>query len=276
MTSNGVCDTHVHFYDRRFPSAPSALIHPPDATPQDYQRVKAELGLERIVIVQPTTYGLDNRCQLEAAAGFGDAARTIVVVDDTIDDHELRRLTDLGVRGARFHMLPGGAVPWEILPTVADRIAPFGWHIQLQLDGNELADRIDQLIHLPVDVVVDHIGRFMPPVTTTHPSFRALLHLLDSRRGWVKLSAPYESSRSGPADHVDLDPLIENLVASAPDRVLWATNWPHPGRTDPPTPDDLARLRRRWLPDPTIREQVLVTNPAALYGFPSNESKEFP
>ena len=245
MTSNGVCDTHVHFYDRRHPSAPTASLHPPDASPQDYCSLRSQLGIERVVIVQPTTYGLDNRCQMEAAAGFGDAARIVVVIDDTIDDHELRRLTDLGVRGARFHMLPGGAVPWKILPTVADRIAPFGWHVQIQLNGRELVDRVDELSRLPVDIVIDHVGRFMSLVATSHPSFHSLLRLVESGRAWVKLSAPYESSETGPPDFVDLQPLIDALVTLAPERLLWATNWPHPGRSDPPTPADLARLLDR-------------------------------
>ncbi len=267
MNRTGACDTHMHFYDHRFPSAPAARLHPPDATPGEYRRVQADLGLERVVIVQPTTYGLDNRVQLAAAAEFGRDARIVVVVDEHVGDDELARLTGLGARGARFHMLEGGALRWDCLSAVADRIAPFGWHIQLQLDGNELADRIDQLIGLPVEVVVDHVGRFMPPVPTTHRSFRALARLVESRRGWVKLSAPYESSETGPPDYADLDPLIEHLVAHAPDRLLWATNWPHPGCADPPSPTELARLQHHWLPDPRTRTRVLVDNPTELYDF---------
>ena len=137
----GGCDTHLHFYDSAFPASSTALLHPDDATPDDYRQIQRQLGLDRLVIVQPTTYGLDNSCQLDAMVSFGDAARGVMVVDSSTSAAELGRLTDLGVRGARFHMLPGGAVPWSMLDDVAARIAPFGWHVQVQLNGRELADR---------------------------------------------------------------------------------------------------------------------------------------
>lgn len=263
----GACDTHLHFYDSTFPGAPAALLHPPDATPDQYRALQQQLGTDRLVVVQPTTYGLDNRCQLEAMTAFGEAARGVMVVDETTSDEEFRVLADAGVRGARFHMLPGGALPWEMLEGVAGRIARFDWHIQLQLNGRELHERHDQLVALPVDVVIDHVGRFMPPVEPDHPSFRALLDLLDTGRGWVKLSAPYESSTRGPPGYDDVQPLVDALVDAAPERLLWATNWPHPGQSDPPDAADLSRLLERFLPDPTTRRRVLVDNPAQLYDF---------
>ena len=189
----GACDSHMHFYNARFPSAPSALITPDDAWIGDYRALQAHLGLERVVVVQPTTYGLDNSCQIEAMAAFGDSARGVFVVDDSVGEKTLERLTALGGRGARFHMLPGGALPWEMLEPVAERIAPFGWHIQLQLNGRELPDRVARLKRLPCPLVIDHIARFTPPVEAGHPALQALLDLLDTGRCWVKLSAPYES-----------------------------------------------------------------------------------
>ena len=259
----GTCDTHVHFYDASYPAAPTTVLRPPDATVADYRDLQAALGMERVVVVQPTTYGLDNRCQLAAIAAFGDSARGVIVVDADVDSSELARLTELGVRGARFHMLPGGAVGWGALDRVAEQIASVDWHIQLQMNGLELDDRLDQLRQLPVDLVVDHIGRFMPPDGVDHPAFEALLTLLDEGRTWVKLSAPYESS----PDHGAVLPLVDELVLTHPDRLLWATNWPHPGQPTPPSPDQLAELCHRWLPSDALRRQVLVDNPTALYGF---------
>ena len=263
----GSCDTHLHFYDETYPSDPRAVLHPPDATPDDYRSFRSELGLDRLVILQPTTYGLDNRCQLHGAAGFADDARLVVVVNTDVTDDELRTLTKAGACGARFHMLPGGAVPWDQLEKVADKIAPFGWHIQLQLNGRELEERFTQLADLPVEVVIDHVGRFMPPVEPDHPTFAALLALVELGKGWVKLSAPYESSTSGPPTYDDLRPTIETLVNRVPDRLLWASNWPHPGQADPPSAANLVRLLDQWIPDPDIRHRVLVDNPARLYEF---------
>ena len=263
----GACDTHMHFYDGRFPASPEALLHPPDAGLSDYSRVRAEAGLERVVVVQPTTYGLDNRCQIEAASELGSEARLVVVVDSGVTDSALAELHSLGARGARFHMLPGGAVPWSMLADVARRIEPFGWHIQLQLDGRELAARLSELESLAVPLVVDHVGRFMPPVGPDHVSFAALLRLIDGGRCWVKLSAPYESGGDGPPDYADVARLARALVAAAPERMLWATNWPHPGQDDPPTISELIDLFRTWVPDPALRARILATNPAELYGF---------
>ena len=134
----GTRDTHMHVYLRQYPKAPTAKIAPPDAPVSEYLKVRERLGIERTVVVQPTTYGTDNRCTLAAMKALGSSARGVAVVDSTVTDAELDRLTRLGMCGIRFHMLPGGALPWDVLETMAARVATFGWHVQLQLDGREL------------------------------------------------------------------------------------------------------------------------------------------
>ncbi len=263
----GTCDTHMHFYNANFPSAPTALSTPPDFWLDDYRKVQECLGLQRVVIVQPTTYGRDNSCQLEAMKAFGANARGVMVVDETTPEAELERLTELGVRGARFHMLPGGAVPWDILEEVATRVHEFGWHIQLQLNGRELPDHEDMLFRLPGTLVVDHVGRFTPPVTKGDASFRVLLRLLDTGKCWVKLSAPYESSQTGAPDFADVLPEARALIAAAPHRMLWATNCPHPGQKNPLTPAATLDLLLDWAEDQATINCILVDNPAELYGF---------
>jgi D-galactarolactone isomerase len=264
----GACDTHIHVYDRRYPSNPAAVLHPPDASLDEYRAVQSEFGTDRMVIVQPTTYGLDNRCQLDAVAAAGDAARAVVVVDDTVTDEDLTRLTGLGARGARFHMLPGGAVGWEAMEAVAERIVDHGWHIQLQMNGRNLPERLDALLDLPVPLVIDHIGRFMPPVAVEDDAFTALLTLVDSGRCWVKLSAPYESTRDGAPRYPTVTELTRRLVDHANERMLWASNWPHPGQADPPSAAQLGRLLDDWVDSADDRRRILVDNPAEVYGFP--------
>ena len=266
----GTCDTHMHIYDSRYPIAQSTILRPRDATVDDYRMVQTTLGLERVVMVQPTTYGLDNSCMLDAIARLGQA-KAIVVIDDQATDAEVERLTHLGARGARFFMLPGGAVPWEIMHTVADRIAPFGWHIQLQMNGRDLVDRFDALVALPTPLVIDHVGRYMPPVEPDDERFSVLLRLIDTGRCWVKLSAPYESATDPTHEYAAVGRLARTLVDRAPDRMLWATNWPHPGQADPPSLADLSRLAFEWMPDDAVRRRVLVDNPAELYQFESKE-----
>ncbi len=249
-----ITDTHIHIYDNRFPTAAAAVVHAPNASVAEY--VEAFPDSRRVVVVQPSAYGMDNRCQLDAIVEFerrGIAARGVMVVDAATSLAELERLDALGVCGARFHMLPGGAVPWDHLRPVAERVASFGWHIQLQLNGRELRDRIHQLAELPTDLVVDHVGRFMPPVEVDSDEFTALLELLDTGRTWVKLSAPYESS----PDLRLVEPLAATLIDAHPDRLVWASNWPHPGHD---------RATGVWIPD-GAGDRILANNPARLYGF---------
>lgn len=249
-----ITDTHVHVYDERFPTAPNAVVHAADASVAQY--IEDQPSTQRVVVVQPSAYGLDNRCQLDAMAEFeriGIAARGVMVVNASTPVTEIQRLHELGVRGARFHMLPGGAVPWEHLDAVADHIAPFGWHVQLQLNGRELPERIDVLRELPTDLVVDHVGRFMPPVPPDSDEFAALLDLVEAGHTWVKLSAPYESS----PDRSLVEPLANTLIERHSDRLLWASNWPHPGHD---------RSTDVWMPN-GLDERILVNNPADVYGF---------
>ncbi|MGA7276535.1 MAG: amidohydrolase family protein [Desulfocapsaceae bacterium] len=267
VTPPDTCDTHMHFYNDRFASAPTALMTPPNAWVEDYRAIQQRLGLKRVVVVQPTTYGTDNSCQLEAMKAFGDGARGVVVVDTAISDEELERLTGLGVRGVRFHMLPGGALGWDVLEELAARVDNFGWHVQLQMNGREFPEKEALLSRLGCELVVDHVGRFMGPVPTDDPAFCALLNFLQTGRCWVKLSAPYESSEAGPPDWADVTPEARALVKAAPERMLWASNWPHPGQKQPPDEADLLDLLLDWVDDASVRTRILRDNPAELYGF---------
>jgi D-galactarolactone isomerase len=262
----GATDTHMHIYEPEYPIAPTALLAPPDGKLVDYKKVQHRLGLERVVIVQPTTYGTDNSCTLDAMAKIGSNARGVVAVDTTASDADLEDFTRKGVTGIRFHMLPGGALPWDILEEMAARVHNFGWHVQLQLDGKELPDHIDAVRNLPCPLVIDHVGKFLEPVSPDHETFRMMLDLVENG-AWVKLSAAYETSNTGPPYFNDVGALAKAFVAAAPERMLWATNWPHPGQT--PKPDDamLIDTLLDWVDSDALRQKILVENPAQLYGF---------
>jgi D-galactarolactone isomerase len=263
----GACDTHMHFYDARFPVAPTARGTQPDAKPDEYRAMQQRLGLQRVVVVQPSSYGTDNRCTMEGVAQFGGNARAVVVVDQSVSDAELRRLTDQGARGIRYHMLPGGALAWDTLEPMAKRVAPYGWHVQLQLDGRTLPDYEARLLALPCPLVIDHNGKFLEPVAPDHPGMRTLLRLLDTGRCWVKLSAPYETSKTGKPRYDDVGVIAKALVYANPERCVWATNWPHPNQSPKPDDADLLDLLLDWAPDDAARARILADNPARLYGF---------
>lgn len=265
----GACDCHVHIYEDGYPLAPTATFRPPAAPLAAYRGMQAALGLERVVLVQPTGYGFDNRCLLQALDALGAQGRGIVVVPTWITDAELDDLHAAGVRGIRFMMLPGagGALPWDALEPLAARIAPLGWNVNLQLDGRELPEFRARLERLPGKLVIDHTGKFLVPPNTGDAAFKALQKLLDRPDRWVKLSAPYETSKAGPPRYEDVGALAKALVRSHPDRCLWASNWPHPNRNPRPADADLLALLDDWAGDAATRERILVANPAALYGF---------
>ena len=266
----GTCDTHIHIYGdtARYKEVATSPFPVPDAPVAKYREVMGRLGIERVVIVQPSAYGKDNSCTVDAVAELGDCARGVAVVDVETEDAELERLTRAGIRGARFHMLKGGVVPWESLAPMAPRVHELGWHIQLQMDGRLLPERVALVKSLPGRVVIDHTGKFLEPVTTNHPAFKALLDLVGTGRVWVKLSAPYETSKEGPPHYMDVGRLARGLIAAAPERMLWATNWPHPSAQDRP-PDDagLLDLLVHWAQGEGVARRIFADNPAELYGF---------
>jgi D-galactarolactone isomerase len=266
----GACDCHMHVFEPRFGGQGDTQT--PLASAAMYREVQALLGLQRVVVVQANRYGSDNRGVLEAMATFGDGARGVVVIEPGTSDAELLRLSTLGVRGVRFHLLSGGLLGWEQLDTVVARIRPFGWHVQIQLDGWQLPLHAARLRALPLPVVIDHIGKYLqrgvPQIND--PAFVALRRLLDTGHCWAKLSAPYESSRSGPPGYDDVSQLARALVASHPERCVWASNWPHPGRDPAPDNAALLDLLQHWADDDDSRQRILVQNPATLYGFAAN------
>jgi D-galactarolactone isomerase len=162
----------------------------------------------------------------------------------------------------------GGVLPWSALPAIAQRIAPLGWHVNLQLDGRHLPQHRQMVDALPCGVVIDHTGKFIEPVPVTDPAFRTLLSMLERPQRWIKLSAPYETSKVGPPHYDDVAALARALLRSHPDRCLWASNWPHPNRQPVPSDALMLALLGAWTDgDRALRERVLMVNPAALYGF---------
>jgi D-galactarolactone isomerase len=263
----GACDCHMHVYDRDYPLRPGWTAAVPDAPLAAYRRVQRALGLARTIVVQASAYGFDNACAEAALRALGAAARGVAAVRPDIADAELARLHAAGFRGARAHLLPGAQLSWSDLAALAARVAPLGWHVQLQFDGRELPERLALIESLPGDVVLDQNGKFLEPVAVSHPSFAALMTLLERGRAWIKLSAPYETSRVGPPRYDDVSALATALARAHPERCLWGTNWPHPGTAAAPPESTLLALFGEWVPDATTRALILVDNPARLYGF---------
>lgn len=276
----GACDCHMHVFGPAdiYPPRPNSPF-PPVAGGgiENYKRLRDVLGLSRAVVVQASVYGFGNRATLDAMAALGADARGVAVVPPDVSDKELELLTDRGICGIRFFMIGGGALGWEHLETLAAKTAAFGWHVQMQMDGRHLHEEADRLARLPGRLVIDHNGKFLEPVGLDHPGFSALRRLVDNGRTWVKTSGVYETSRVGAPDYPDVAALARALIAHAPERCLFATNWPHPSKPGNP-PDDarLVDLFHEWCGDDLVAARIMVDNPMELYGFHPPQQDQCP
>ena len=265
------CDCHHHIYDARFAVSPHwRQGFPPNSTVSDYRLLQRRLGVTRSVVVQPSTYGIDNQCLIDALRQLGSASRGVAVVDTGVQDAELKQLAEAGVCGIRVNFVSPqswGTTTPEMLASLSRRVTPFGWHVQILMTGDQIAAHEDTIRSLPTKVVIDHLGRIPEPGGVNHPGFASVRRLLDTGRVWVKLTEPYEDSKLGPP-YKDTSEVARAYVKAAPERLLWGTDWPHPTQRDT-KPDDalLLDLLADWAPDDVQRRRILVDNPAELYGF---------
>ena len=265
----GATDTHFHIFgpEDRYPFVPERRFTPPDASVASYMKMHRTMGLSRAVLVQPSMYGTDNRRQLDAAREMDIPTRTIVVVPVTVADAQIEALHAQGARGVRFNPSQPGSLPLDQLERFAERLAGFGWHIQLMLTPGQLIELAPRLGKLRCTIVIDHMGDVRSAGGINQPAFQALLGLVRGERCWVKLSAGYHHSDQAPP-YPETIPLTHALVEARPDRLLWGSDWPHAnhwGRM--PNSTDLFDLLLEWVPDEAVRTRILVDNPARLYGF---------
>ncbi len=265
---DGATDCHHHIYDPRFAYQPDARLKPPFATVADYRALQRRLGTSRNVMVQPSTYGTDNRCLLDVLAQMGENCRAVCVVNSRIGDAELKTLHAAGVRGVRVQFGLGNPVAADEVMPLARRIQALGWHMQFNMPPDDLVKMEALLLSLPVPVIIDHLGR---AVDTAGPQYVTVRKLLDSGHGWVKLSGAYLYGADGPPGYADSSTAAMGYLKAAPERCVWGSDWPHPdatsGRVAMPDDVTLLDLLAKWAPDAKLRHRILVENPEAFYGF---------
>lgn len=267
-------DSHMHIFDpARFPYPNPTATPPPAATVPDYRLLQQRLGVTRVVVVTASNYATDNRCTLDAIAQLGSAARGVAVIDESFSAGQLQELDDGGIRGIRFNVTRTGGAGAELIRPLAERVSGLGWHVQVHMTAEGIVENQDHLRDLPVELVVDHMGRIPGSTGVDDPAFGVLRALIDQGHTWIKVSGVYHDSGDGPPTYADRSGLAAAFVQAAPERVVWGTDWPHPSasRGEVPMPDDavMLDLLAQWAPDERVREQILVQNPARLYGFPT-------
>jgi predicted TIM-barrel fold metal-dependent hydrolase len=265
------CDCHAHILGppSRFPYVPDRSYTPPDALPTDYLRMLGTLGIERMIVVQASCYGEDNRRTAAAVKELGPhRARGVAMVGAAITEAELQALDDAGIRATRFITTAKGGPSLEELPAVARKVAPFGWHIEMYVPPAVWPDVLPIVERLRVPVVFDHMGGMMANTPIDDPSLRRIVRLLESGRCWTKLTG-YRPSVAGPP-YTDVAPLARHFIDRAPDRCVWGTDWPHTNIEGyMPDDGDLLDQLGEWAMDPGVRKKILVDNPATLYRFGS-------
>ena len=263
------CDCHHHIYDARYPFAGEAALRPGDALIADYKALQKRIGTTRNVIVQPSSYGTDNRLLLESIGHFDGKARGVAVVDTEVTDARLREMHSAGVRGIRFNLAPPGTTTLAMVKPLAARIAPLGWHVQVNAPAAFLLEARAIWADLPVPVVFDHLARVPQPNATQHPAFLMVLDLLQQQKAYVKLSGFYNESLVGAPSYADAVTEAAAYAREAPERVLWGSDWPHPTEQPHKIPNDASLLDAfaAAVPGEAVRQLILVDNPARLYQF---------
>jgi predicted TIM-barrel fold metal-dependent hydrolase len=267
----GAADCHMHIYNpARFPLAPSPRVAPANAAVDQYRLLQKRIGTTRVVIVTPRNYATRNDATVDAIAQLGPNARGVAVLHPDVTDAELKRLNDAGIRGTRFSLGdPATAVVTpDMVEPMAKRVAPLGWHLQMNVGGEQIVALADMLRRLPTPLVFDHLGIPPLPAGIAHPSHAILRGLLDQGRAWVKLSGAYLNSKAGPP-YPEATSIAQDFVKAAPERLVWGSDWPHPTSPGPTKPNDavLFDLLSEWAPNEAVRHRILVENPETLYGF---------
>lgn len=274
----GSCDCHVHIYgpSSRFLGDREGRFAPRRDFPvEELLQLWASKGISRGVIVHAGSVQTKNEVTLDALRRFPQKLRGVAILDATATERELDELTDAGFRGVRINLLRQdgrrvleGGPNYDDLKALAPRLAARGWHAQLWIESNDLRDIAPELEKLPLDFVIDHQTRTMADKGVADPGVRWFCDALKGGRYWCKLSGADRNTRTG-SPYTDTAPFMRAFVEANPERLVWGSDWPHVGHSPESQPDDdvLIRLFMSTVPEPSLRQKILVDNPQRLYGF---------
>jgi len=265
------CDSHCHIFGPadQYPFAPDRSYTPPDSGLDKFKALQKTLGLSRAVLVNASCHGTDNTVILDAIAQSNGQYRGVANVDDSFTVEDLQALSDGGVRGCRFNFVKhlGGVPDMDAFHRIVERIRPLGWHVVLHFDAQDLLAFKDMLLNLPVPFVIDHMGRVPTGDGLEQAPFMNLLEVAKLQNCWVKVCGAERIASEGPP-FTSAVPFAQAVIAVAPERTLWGTDWPHPNiKKHMPNDGDLVDLVPLIAPSVEGQRKLLVDNPHRLYGF---------
>ncbi|HSB67961.1 MAG TPA: amidohydrolase family protein [Candidatus Methylomirabilis sp.] len=266
-------DCHAHVIDpRRFPYSQGPGYMPRADETGDgeaFARVLAAHGITHALLVQPSCYGEENACMLEAMGRSGGKIKGIAVISPSASDAEMTALKDRGVVGIRLNLMRSDrlALTRPGAERYLSRVAALGWFVQVYATGDVWAEAAPALRRCGARLIVDHFGEPDASRGIDQPGFAAVLGLGRETDAAVKLSASFRASLH-PYPHEDVEPFVAAIVgAYGVDRCLWGSDWPFINTAQQVEYGNLLRLLGRWLPSPADRQRVLWENPARLFGF---------
>ena len=281
---SGAVDTHVHIVGSTasYPFTAKRAYTPPEASVDQLRMLHRSLGIDRVVVVQPSFYGTDNRCTMDAVKSMGRTARAIVVIDEKTPETELDAMRRAGACGVRLNLATAGVndplASARFLRSAVERIRPLGWHVQLNTEPKIIGALKKEFDNLPVMIVFDHFGGADAARGVKDPGFDAMLDLVKACKAYVKISAT-NLFFTDPPHYAGYAEMAKALIAANPDRILWGSNWPHPAARPPGHDfsqllpwrdiDDavVLNLSPTWEPNAEVHKKILVDNPARLFGF---------
>ena len=264
-------DAHCHIFGPadKFPFSDDRTYTPPDSGIDDFLVLQERLGLSRAVFVQASCHGTDNSAMVDAIIRGNGRFAGVAMIDESFSDADIQKLHDVGVRGTRFNFVAhlGGAPEMDEYWRIVERVARFGWHIVLHFDAKDLPSHVEMLDKMPVPYVIDHMARIDAKAGLEQEPFQQLLELMRDERAWVKISGAERQTADGTPPYDDVVPYAQALVAAAPERIIWGSDWPHPNVRATPDDGDLIDFVAQVAPDEATRQKILVTNPERLYDF---------
>lgn len=270
----GAWETHAHVIGatEMYPFVRGRHFNPPPAPPAAFVAMLDMMGLDYGVVVQVSVHGTDNRLLVEALSSFPNRLCGVAVIDPKISDKDVAVLKEAGVRGIRILDIVGGGVGLKNLELLAARCAEVGWHIQVATRGETYLDLAPRLLKLRVPFIIDHMGWCAAKDGIQSREFQAVLHIVRNSDCYVKLSGGFRLSAQ-PFPYSDIVPFAQQLIAAAPDRMVWGSDWPHVGLYDEAARPDVGHILD-WLadyaPDVAQQKRILVDNPARFYGVPGS------